>query len=236
VSGAPSPAAPYGPAFFRAMALVALLGTGTTLYNTVAWIFLTIPQGGVDAQARLARDPLYMSREWVLIFHAVFTWLAPLALAIRLRVHAPGLVTVAALCTSVEKLVELLGWTARVFVLNGTWREQLLSSADPQVQARARLFIQGFAELWDAAYFVLWGSAGLAGLCFGLALVRRPGLPRALALSMFLVTALTWQSLAADYLRQAWLAAAWTGAAFAPVFGLNRLLIAWALWRHERLP
>jgi hypothetical protein len=181
-------------------ALVALVGTATTALNTAIPMFMSPPPQGVEAQAVLRVDPLYMLREWTLLLHAVATMIAPLGLALLLLQHKPVLAIVAFLFTFIEKLTELFGQTVRVFTVNGVWRKQILESTVPEVKAHAMSSIQFFSTIWNDMFFILWTCGALAALLFAIAAIGRSRLSNAFSVVAALVFLLALPSVASDYL------------------------------------
>jgi hypothetical protein len=207
---------------------IAVVGTVTTLFNTVSVHWLPL-YGGVLEQAALRHDSIYMLRERVLL-HALATYFPLVAIAILCWKRAPLAALTAISATFAEKFVELIGQTVRVFVLNPAWREQLATS-----DVSAQWLIGGFADVWNAAFFVLWLCGAIAAFCLAFIMMRsgltkRPIHETALAVLALAAGVLGLWMTASDYLGFPWSPHNTVGL-YPIVMTGYRALVAWWLWK-----
>jgi hypothetical protein len=233
------PASEPSAGFFRFAACVAVVGTVTTAANIglSEWV----PDTGGDPMraAALSRDPVYLSLQWTLLLHALVTLIPPLALALIRRPVWLGAALLGAVFTGMEKFVELIGQTLRIFVLNGGWRAQLLTTTDPAVRNQLLASQESFNAAWGSMYFVLWLCGSVAALAFAVAFRSSKRLSeRCLTWIAAVVAALGFLMILAEYFGQAWAGVAHPAVYFVVMTGY-RAAIAWVLWNHvggERVP
>jgi hypothetical protein len=231
------PALPSAPslAFLRFAACVAVAGTLTTAANIALSEWVPDTGGDVIRTAALSRDPLYLSLQWTLLLHAVVTLIPPLALALIRRPGWLGATLLGAVFTGMEKFVELIGQTLRIFVLNGTWRAELLSTADSAVRNQLLANQESFNALWGSMYFVLWLCGSLAALAFAIAFWRSQQMSeRWLAWIAALVAMLGLLMILAEYFGQTRANVAHPAVYFVAMTSY-RAAIAWVLWTQVGL-
>jgi drug/metabolite transporter (DMT)-like permease len=137
--------------------------------------------------------------------------------------------------TGMEKFVELIGQTLRIFVLNGTWRAELLSTADSAVRNQLLANQESFNALWGSMYFVLWLCGSLAALAFAIAFWRSQQMSeRWLAWIAALVAMLGLLMILAEYFGQTRANVAHPAVYFVAMTSY-RAAIAWVLWTQVGL-
>jgi hypothetical protein len=218
--------------FFRFAACVAIAGTITTAANIglSEWV----PDTGGDPMraAALSNDPVYLILQWTLLMHALVTLIPPLALALIRRPSWLGAALLGAVFTGMEKFVELIGQTLRIFVLNGNWRAELLTTADFAIREQLLSNQESFNAVWGSMYFVLWLCGSLAALSFAVAFSGSKRISeRCLSSIAVVVAVLGFLMILAEYLGQSWADVAHPAIYFVAMTGY-RAAIAWVLWTH----
>jgi hypothetical protein len=231
-SAHPSASSAPSATFFRFAACVAVAGTITTAANIALGEWVPDTGGDPMRAAALSGDRVYLTLQWTLLLHALVTLIPPLALAL---IRGPGWLgasLLGAVFTGMEKFIELAGQTLRIFVLNGSWRAELITTAD--LAARDQLLANQavFDSVWGSMYFVLWLCGSLAALSFAIAFWRSDRIAeRWLTSCAALVTVLGFLMLLAEYFGQSWADVAHPAVYFVAMTGY-RAAIAWVLWTH----
>jgi hypothetical protein len=225
------PAAPSS-RFFRFAAFVALAGTLTTAANIALNEIVPDTAGDPLRAAALSTDVLYTSLQWTLLVHALVTLIPPMALALMRQPGLAGAALLGAVFTGMEKFTELIGQTLRIFLLNGTWRAELMAGASGARREQLLAWQDMFSAGWSSLYFVLWTCGSLAAVAFAVTFASSPHLAqRLLAIAAGLVALLGVLMTLADYFGQSWAAVAHP-AVYWVTMTSYRAAIAWVLWQY----
>jgi hypothetical protein len=173
----------------RALGICALLGALTTLFNTIAPNFYSASD--FDSRMALIHNPIYASRQWVLLVHPAFTILLALGFAMALFARAPGRATSGLIFAGVEKMTEFVLGTLILFVINPGWKGGYLAAAGTATAAVFRERIEIFNELLGGTFYLLWPMFVLSTSLFGSALDRSRPLERWLYWSAAATVAIT---------------------------------------------
>ncbi|KAB2881229.1 hypothetical protein F9K33_01795 [bacterium] len=147
---------------------------------TTAFLFLWASAAPPDfeSQLKLADNPWYMGKLWILFFHPQFNFLAVIGIAIiRLR-ETPGLVISSVLFLLIWMITEMSQQAFLIDALNQMWRPAYVQ-ADTELKRNIyETLIRGASGFSDSKYFVLLYAFGLGSLLLGLSLLRDTGLAK----------------------------------------------------------
>jgi hypothetical protein len=218
--------------FFRFAALVAIAGTLTTAANIALSEFVPDTGGDPIKAAALSGNRIYMSLQWTLLLHALVTLIPPVALALMSRPAVAGAALLGALFTGMEKFTELIGQTLRIFLLNGTWRAEVVAGSTPPRLDQLLAWQELFTATWNSLYFVLWICGSAAAAAFAWTFARSAWRSeRLLALTAAIVALLGVLMTLADYFGQSW-AGITHPAMYFVAMTAYRAAIAWVLWLY----
>lgn len=220
------------PRFYKVCAVLSVLSALTTL----ALIFLPRwfePGSGFEARMARVHDPVYQLRAWVYLAHPFFVFAAALAVAVRLRFHAPGLALAGLMGFALWGMTEAAQQALTLFAFD-RWREDYVAGSQG-VRSDMVLRTALYDGLWNAAYTLLLIGFLIGCACYCGALARTAGLSRWVA-SLYGLAALLTLALLSGELRGPTLpdaVLAWVYPMFQP---LARVLIGVWLWRHAVEP
>jgi hypothetical protein len=213
----------------------AAICTGLSAITTFLlwWLPRQVPPPQDFAQAvALHANPYHLARLWVNFVH-IFLALAGYAAAAALWMRRmPGLAVAGFLCFFGWGLTELLGVSANLFAVNGTWRAQY-AAADPALQQILRTQITGFAAVWHAMFFLLLVFFLLGTLSLGLAAWRGRGLERAVGVLLLLAVPLTLVIMLGGYTNISTFSA-FVGWVYPVLQPISRATLAVWLWQQAR--
>ena len=214
--------------FYRIAAVCSVVSAVTTL----ALIFL--PEwyaAGEGFESRMARvnDPAYRLRSWAYLVHPFFTWMAALAIALRIRRSAAALATVGLAGFSLWALTEAGQQAMTLLVFDG-WRTAYLAG-DEVVRATMPLRTAIYDGLWDGMYFLLLIGFLVGNVPFSLAMWRGRGLTRVLSVLYAGAAALTLLILVGE-LKGPTLPETFGFWLYPAIQPLARALIGVWLWKH----
>ena len=173
----------------RALGICALIGALTPLLNTVAPNFYSASD--FDSRMALIHNPIYASRQWVLLVHPAFTILLALGFAMAVFARAPGRAASGLIFAGVEKMTEFVLGTLILFVVNAQWKAGYLASVGTPAAAVFRERIEIFNELLGGTFHLLWPMFMLSTALFCSALDRGRPLERWLYWSGMATVAIT---------------------------------------------
>lgn len=184
--------------FYR---LVAILSVASAI-TTSLLIFLPEPVA-TDFAARLAlhKDPLYLFKKWVLLFHPIFSFLAMTgitAYCIKTKAHY---VIPALFFGLIWAFTEAAQQAYTLVALNIHWRPEYLSTLDEASKQIALTHIKSYFAIWDSMYFILILGFGFASLLFGLALLGKDKFTKTLGVVSILIGLFSLLNFISDYLK-----------------------------------
>ncbi len=163
------------PRFYQFAALCSLASAVTTLCLILLPLAFA-PGEGFEARMARVADPAYAVRSWAYAIHPILTFIAALAVALRLRRVAPIGAMTGVLGFHAWALTEFAQQMLTLAAFD-RWRAAY-ATADAATRASMPLQTTLYDGLWDAAYWVLLVAFFIGNLAFGLAMVRRPGFTR----------------------------------------------------------
>lgn len=213
-----------------AASLLSVITTATLIYGPGV-----APADGLEAQAQLSSNWLYLYKPWVLFFHPQFAFVAALGAAVALRARRPALVSIGLFYLAVWALTEMTQQAFIIDALNQYWRPGLLA-AESEVEREAyRTLITGFAAITDSQYFVLLFGFGAGSVLLGLAFLASDRLGQAIGVVTIFLGLVSLIAFAGYYFAPAAGVKSVTGWVYANLYGPLqtgvRLALAIWLWR-----
>lgn len=141
-------------------------------FTTLALIFLPrfVPIApDLDSQARLAHDPVYITRVWVSLVHPLIVLVGALGVLYARFRERPGSASTGFLFFSLWAFTEAIQASLTIVALNWTWRPKYLAAHDKAVRDALQVQITGFDAVWDGLFFVLVIAFIIANLLFAVA-------------------------------------------------------------------
>jgi hypothetical protein len=126
--------------------------------TTLGLIFLprlfSLPAGAdFDAQVRLARDPIYLTRLWISVVHPLIVLMGALGvLALRWKAR-PVAATSGFLFFLLWAATEGVQQSMSLVSLNWTWRRNYGAATDEAARQAIRIQVAGFDAVWDGLFF-----------------------------------------------------------------------------------
>ncbi len=177
----------------------------TAVTTTLLWLLpklYAVPQDFDEAVA-LAKNPLYMARQWVNLLHIPLALTAYFGLTYVLRKRELPKVGLGMIWFLIWGVVEMMGISGIIFSVNGNWRAKYAEAA-PSEQAVLRTNIESYMAQWDSMFFVLLIAFLLATIFFGWATWRGKGLEKLLSYLFWLAAPLTFLIILSGYFEKAW--------------------------------
>ena len=171
-------------------------------FTTLALIFLPrfVPIApDLDSQARLAHDPVYITRVWVSLVHPLIVLVGALGVLYARFRERPGSASTGFLFFSLWAFTEAIQASLTIVALNWTWRPKYLAAHDKAVRDALQVQITGFDAVWDGLFFVLVIAFIIANLLFAVAVRGGPVLQRYVSVGFVLGAGLGIISLATSF-------------------------------------
>ena len=214
--------------------ITALASFATVLTTFLLWLlpkFYTI-SGQTVEDLTLASDPFYMTRLWINFFHIPLALAAYFGFVYSLRKRELAKVGLGMIWFLIWGLVEMLGVSGLILMVNNTWRKAYATSS-AQAQEVLQLQIEHYLSLWDSMFFVLLAAFMLGTACFGWATWKGRGLEKILSYLFWLAVPLTLLIILSRYAGQTW-----AGAIVAILYPLlqpiSRGLLGTYLWKNAK--
>ena len=185
---------------------------------------------GFAASVGLHAEPLYMARLWVNFIHEFLALTGYAAAAAALWHRSRFLAGSGFLWFTLWAFTETIGVSINIWAVNRAWRSRF-ASADAEARAALETNLTGFAEVWDAMFFVILISFLLGTIFLGLAAVGGAGLERAVGVLLLLAAPLTVVILLSGYAGMPFLErfVTWSYPVLQPA---SRALMGVWLWRR----
>jgi hypothetical protein len=179
-----------------------------------------------ESQAALHRDPAYMTRVGVALFHPLIVLVGALGVLLARFARSPGASSCGFLFFLLWGGTEGIQQSLVLVALNWTWRRGYSESGDFSLESHMR----GFEALNDGLFFFLLLAFIIANLCYGLAAWDRGRLHRTISVFFVLAAALGVVSLLTSY-GGGVLPESVMAAAYPTIQPLGRFLTGIWLWR-----
>jgi len=217
---------------YRAGAICAAASAVTTF---LLWLLPRLYEAPADfdASVRLHAEPLFMARLWVNFIHEFLALTAYGAAAAALWQRSRFLAGSGFLWFVLWAFTEALGVSINIWAVNASWRSHF-DAADPATRAALKSNLTGFAEVWNAMFFVILMSFLLGTTLLGLAAVGGAGLERWVGILLLLAAPLTVVITLSEYAGMTFLerAVTWSYPVLQPV---GRAMMGVWLWRKSAM-
>ncbi|NRB47660.1 MAG: hypothetical protein HRU41_08290 [Saprospiraceae bacterium] len=183
--------------FLKIAAICSLLGATTTA------LLLFLPQppaADFTAQLLLHKNPLYLSKLWILFLHPQFNLIASLGLGLLLLQHRPWAIAIGTLFLICWAYTEIRQQAYLIDALNQMWRPAYLASTDQEANQMYQTLIQGMRGINDSHYFVIIYAFGLGSLLFGWSMIKVQNWGKWLGWALLLIGILSLASFGRYYL------------------------------------
>ncbi len=155
--------------FLKMAAICSLFGACTT----ALLIFLPqTPAADFEAQLLLYRNPLYLSKLWILFLHPQFNLVASLGLGLLLLKHRPWAIVIGSCFLVCWAYTELRQQAYLIDALNQIWRPAYLIETEEAQRQVYQTLIQGMRGINDSHYFVVIYAFGMGSLLFGVSMIK----------------------------------------------------------------
>jgi hypothetical protein len=175
--------------FFRFAAVCAFVTALTTIVvHAVPGLF-----GEYDTfieRLELRNNWIYITRFWMVLLHCAFVVVSMYAFGIRRLRAAPVTVPLGFLLFVIFAFTEWLRTTLGIFALNRSWRGNYAAATDDSVRQFIELYINQFAGINDALFFIFFTAFLVGCACYGFAYKDGSAAERRIGW-LFLIWALT---------------------------------------------
>lgn len=183
--------------FLKVAAICSLLGACTT----ALLIFLPqTPAPNFEAQLLLHKNPLYLTKLWILFLHPQFNLIASLGLGVLLLKHRPAAIAIGTCFLVCWAYTELRQQAYLIDALNQMWRPAYLAETDEAQRQVYQTLIQAISGINDSHYFVVIYAFGMGSLLFGWSMIQVPNWGKGLGWSLLFIGLLSLASFSRYYL------------------------------------
>lgn len=214
--------------------ITAIASFTTVLTTFLLWLlpkFYTV-SGQTVSDISLATDPFYMTRLWVNFLHIPLALTAYFGFVYSLRKRELAKVGLGMIWFLIWGLIELLGVSGLILMVNNTWRKAY-HSASGQAQELLQLQIDYYLSFWDSMFFVLLVAFLLGTACFGWATWKGRGLEKILSYLFWLAVPLTLLVIFSRYLGLTW-AGSLVAIVYPVLQPISRGLLGTYLWKNAK--
>jgi hypothetical protein len=186
-----------------------------------------------EGQLQLQHNEIYMGQKWMVLLHCALVVISMSPIPLLLNGTA-RLVAIFGLGSYIMfAFVEMLRTSLSIFAINRAWRGGYEMANDDSARATFRSAIDSFSGINDALFFLFFAAFTIGLLCYGFALLQRPGTDRQIAFLFLLWGVLNLPGLIAFIAQKDSIGAPfeWVGPYFQPV---ARFLIGAWLWNLSK--
>lgn len=177
--------------FLKVASICSFLGAITT----ILLIYLPNPSAaGLEAQAALHTNNLYMAKLWILFLHPQFNVLAVMGIAALFINKYPEFIIPGTLAILVWGFTEMMQQAFMIDTVNQIWRPEFLTEPDGIQKTTVETKLSAVSGIWDFMYFLIIFGFGLGTLLMGLVLIKSDQLARWIGLGFIFIGILSLSS------------------------------------------